>query len=171
MPKVDSTLTDNKNFLQPTGFKVSIERSRYGNLEYFAQSVIHPGASVPITEMPVPRIRNIPYAGDAIDYGQLDIELILDEDLKSYTEMQNWLERIVNQPNLTRREAENQGVDPTSADITVTILTSHNNANLRIKYNDCIPISLGQITLASTGGSLSYITFSASFRFRDFEIS
>ena len=168
---MSTTLTDNKNFLQPTGFKVSIERSKYGNLEYFAQSVIHPGATVAITEMPVPRIRNIPYAGDAIDYGQLDIELILDEDLKSYTEMQNWLERIINEPNLTRREAESQGTDATTADITVTILTSHNNANLRIKYNDCIPTSLGQITFASTGSSVSYITFGASFRFRDFEIS
>lgn len=170
MSKVTSTLTDNKNFLQPTGFMVSIERSKYGNLEYFAQSVTHPGASVNITEMPVPRIRAIPYAGDTIDYGQLDVELILDEDMKAYREMQDWLERLVNEPNLTRREAENKGTAPTSADITVTILTSHNNTNLRIRYNDCIPTQLGQITLSSTGGSVSYITFATTFRFRDFEI-
>lgn len=170
MSKVNSTLTDNKNFLQPTGFKVSIERSKYGNLEYFAQSVTHPGASIGIAELPVPRIRNIPYAGDTIDYGELSIDLILDEDLESYREMQNWLERIINEPHTTRREAEVRNESPTYADITLTILTSHNNANMKIKYNDCLPVTLGQISFASTGGNLSYITFTATFRFRDFEL-
>ena len=37
-----ATLTDNKNYLQPTGFSVSIDRKNYPNLQYFAQSITHP---------------------------------------------------------------------------------------------------------------------------------
>ena len=37
-------LTTNKNYLQPTGFRVIISRQNYPNLEYFAQGVTHPGA-------------------------------------------------------------------------------------------------------------------------------
>ena len=33
----DDELTSNLNYLQPTGFRVVIDRTRYPNLEYFAQ--------------------------------------------------------------------------------------------------------------------------------------
>ena len=38
----DAELTSNINYLQPTGFRISIDRKRYPNLEYFCQQVIHP---------------------------------------------------------------------------------------------------------------------------------
>ena len=47
-------LTDNKNLLQPTGFRVIVERENYGNLEFFAQAVSHPGATVSAVEIPTP---------------------------------------------------------------------------------------------------------------------
>ena len=75
------SLTDNKNFLQPTGFRIVIERETYGNLEYFSQSVTHPGSTVAAVELPVPRVTGLPYAGDTISYSELTLNLILDEDL------------------------------------------------------------------------------------------
>ena len=40
--QIDSQeLTTNLNYLQPTGFRVIINRTRYPNLEYFVQSVSH----------------------------------------------------------------------------------------------------------------------------------
>ena len=35
----DQNLTTNLNYLQPTGFKLLIDRVKYPNLEYFCQGV------------------------------------------------------------------------------------------------------------------------------------
>ena len=145
------SLTDNKNFLQPTGFRIVIERETYGNLEFFAQSVQHPGASVNAVEVPVPRIQGLPMPGDTISYGELSLNLILDEDLTTYKEVQK--------------------VDGIHHDITVIVLTSHNNFCAQIKYKNCIPTQLGAIELTSTIGDVTYINFDATFRFTEFVLS
>jgi len=164
-----STLTSNKNYLQPTGFKIIINRDNYSNLEYFAQAITHPGASVNPTELPVKRVTSVPLAGDKINYGEMSIDVLLDEDMESYKEMQAWLERIVNDGQVNALPGD--GRTSTYADIAILILSSHNNKNVQIKYYDCVPTNLGSIQLASNTGDLTYPTYSASFRFSHFEIS
>jgi hypothetical protein len=61
--------------------------------------------------------------------------------------------------------------DPASyADIRISILTSHNNANRQLKYVNALPITLGDITLASTTDG-QFITFPVNFRFDYFEFA
>jgi len=151
-------LTTNKNFLQPTGFRVVINREEYPNLEYFAQSVNHPGASVNPTEISIPRLSQLPLQGDKLTYTELSINLIIDEDMESYKEMQKWMEESV------------ETLDDISADITVLILTSHNNKNIEIRYKNCIPTNIGAFELNSTTGDTTLMTFDATFRFSHFEI-
>lgn len=164
-----ATLTDNKNYLQPTGFSVSIDRKNYPNLQYFAQSITHPGSSVNPVEIPARRIVSVPLAGDKISYGEFQVDFILDEDMESYTELQKWLERIVNKGHITATEALSSGEIATAADITVNILTSHNNKNKRIKYLGCIPTNVGSIEMNASQNQ-TYLTFTSSFRFDRFEI-
>lgn len=161
------SLTTNKNFLQPTGFKFVIDRRNYPNLEYFAQSVTHPGASVNPLELPTSRITGVPLAGDKITYGQLTLEVILDEDMVSYKEMQSWLERIVNDGQVNDTVGNRIA---TYSDITVIIMTSHNNKNVQIKYSDCVPVDIGSIQMASNTSDVTFLTFEVSFRFSTFEI-
>lgn len=160
-------LTTNKNFLQPTGFKFVIDRRNYPNLEFFAQSVTHPGATVNPLELPTTRIAGVPLAGDKITYGQLTLEVILDEDMVSYKEIQSWLERIVNDGHVD--ETINDKI-ATYSDITLIIMTSHNNKNVQIKYKDCVPVDVGSIQLASNTSDVTFLTFEVSFRFSSFEI-
>lgn len=162
------SLTVNKNYLQPTGFKFIINRQNYSNLEYFAQSVTHPGASVNPVALPTARVTSVPLAGDKITYGDLQLEVILDEDMQGYQELQNWLERTVNDGHVD--EATDTKL-ATYSDITVLILTSHNNRNVQIKYKDCIPTDIGSITMASNTADVIYPTYQVSFRFSSFEIA
>ena len=165
-----ATLTPNKNYLQPTGFRVMINRQNYPNAEYFAQSITHPGANVPAVEVPSLRVRSVPVAGDKINYSDLEIEFLLDEDLVVYREMHAWLERIVNDGQVnTSQSIENDPI-PTFADITLMVLTSHNNENVKFRYKDCIPTDISSIQMSSTRADVSYITFTTSFRFSTFEI-
>ena len=81
-----ATLTANKNYLQPSGFRVIIDRENYPNLEFFAQSVNHPDVSIAGTNLPFRRIENVNMPGDTISFSELTVSFILDEDMKAYTE-------------------------------------------------------------------------------------
>lgn len=161
------SLTTNKNFLQPTGFKFIINRRNYSNLEYFAQSVTHPGSTVNPLELPTTRIASVALAGDKITYSQLSLEVILDEDMESYKEMQSWLERTVNDGHI---DESTDGNVATYSDITLIIMTSHNNKNVQIRYKDCVPVDIGSIQMASNVNDVAFTTFQVSFRFSSFEI-
>jgi hypothetical protein len=160
------TLTGNKNYLQPTGFRVIIDRENYPNLEFFAQSVDHPDVSMTAPTVAYSRIGNVSLPGDALEYSELNIQFILDEDIKSYTELYNWIESLVNK-NFVKPNSTSEV--PTQADISVSILSSHNNQNKRILYKGCNPTSLSGLQLTSIASSVEYLTFNASFVFTGFE--
>lgn len=165
---LDDELTTNMNYLVPTGFRVLIDRVRYPNLEYFAQEVEHPGASLPPVELPVRRITSVPLAGDKMTFTEVSFTLLVDEDMKGYQEMFDWMVRITNEG---QKSGLNRGQDkPTYADITLSILSSHNNTVRKIRYLDCVPVNLGGIQFRATAGDSQYLTFQAQFRFSQFEI-
>lgn len=164
----DEELTSNLNYLQPTGFKVIIDRTRYPNLEYFVQSVSHPGASLTPIELPVRRITSVPLAGDKMTFSEVGFDIIVDENMTSYKEMYDWMTRIVNEGQVSAGERDTK--KPTYADITLSVLSSHNNTVQKIRYLDCVPTTLGAIEFQSTSGDTTFVTFNASFRFSQFEI-
>ena len=59
---------------------------------------------------------------------------------------------------------------PTYADITLSILSSHNNQTKQVRYIDCIPTALGDIVFESTADGQTFITFAATFRFNYFKL-
>ncbi len=164
-------LTSNLNYLQPTSYKLTIDRENYPNLEYFAQSVTHPGMIMNPVEMPYKQLSGIPFTGAKLTYNELSANLILDENLSSYDEMYNWMRRLLTQEEIPaiKRNFKTKVV-PTYSDIVVSILSSHNNKTKQIKYIDCIPIALGDITFESTATGTEFVTFTISFRFSYFDL-
>lgn len=172
MPTLNPDATtgiNNINFLQPTAFKITIDRKNYPNLEFFAQTVMHPSMSLGFAEMPYPRIGTISMPGDKLTFGELSANIILDENMNSYMEMYNWMKRIVETKNITSLNVYTDDI-PTQADVTVSVLTSHNNVSKRIRYIDCIPTLLGDVSFESTTGDIQYLTFPVGFKFSYFEI-
>ena len=167
---------NNLNYLQPSAFRLSIDRKHYANLEFFAQTVLHPALSMNPVEVPYKRISSVPFAGDKLTFTELTCMIIVDENLNSYTEMYNWMTRLVETNEISPTErmsritSSNYMSQGTTADITLSILSSHNNTLRTIKYLDCLPVSLGDMTLESTSGDVQYITFPATFRFSTFEL-
>jgi len=166
-------LTDNINLFQPTGFRVSIDRQNFANLQFFVQSVTHPGANNAAVETPFKGVQGVPLPGGTMSYGELSIEVLIDEDFLAYTEMYNWMLRLVNNEQYELRDNFSGGGSPTPtlADITITALTSHNNQNVKFKYIDCVPTNIGDIRFEANNQSVEYYTFNASFRFSYFDIT
>jgi hypothetical protein len=98
--------------------------------------------------------------------------IILDEDMKSYQEMHNWMRRILDQDNVTALDRFTNATQkpPAQSDITLSILNSSNNAVAQIIYRDSIPTALTDIQFQATSGAESFLTFGASFRFTYFDI-
>ena len=162
-------LTENFNYLQPTSFKLTVDRKNYPNLEFFCQSFVHPGMLLNAVEIPYKKIQSIPFIGDKLTFNELQANILLDEDMKSYDDMYSWMRRILDVGNITAYQAS-QGSPPSMADMTLTILSSHNNKTRQVRYIDCIPTALTDIQFESTAGGESFIFFGASFRFSYFEL-
>ena len=166
------SLTTNFNYLQPTGFKLVIDRTNYPNLEFFVQDFTHAGVIMNTADLQYKKLAAIPFIGDKLTYNEMLANIILDEDMKAYTEMHDWMRRILDQDMTTpvdRFKAKTEK-PPAQSDITLSILSSSNNPVVRIKYKDCIPVALTDIQFQSTAGGESFITFGASFRFTYFDI-
>lgn len=164
-----SSAINNINYLQPNLFKLIVDRKNYTNLEFFAQSISHPTVDAAPAELPVQRVTRINLPADKLTYGELVANVIIDENMNSYVEMHNWISRMV-QENYKDPLARDADLPPIEADITVHMLSSHNNTIRTIKYLDCMPISLGGVEL-ETQNAEGYITYPVVFRFTYFEIS
>ena len=165
-------LTENFNYLQPTSFKLVIDRRNYPNLEFFCKTITHPGMILNPVELGIPRLAGLPMPGESLTFNELSTNVILDENLEGYSEMYNWILRLVNtnMGTSTRGSIATNTDTPTYADITLSILSSHNNQTKQIRYLDCIPTSLGDIVFESTADGQTFITFAASFRFNYFKL-
>ena len=162
---------DNFNFFQPTGFRVVIDRRFYGHLQFNVARVNHPGAQNAANDTPFKRT-SVPFPGNTMTYGELNMDVILDEDFVSYREMYDWMLRLVNEEQIAQRIDYKSAQDPipTYADIHVIALTSNNVKNVEFRYKDCVPTNIGDINFDAQNQGVDYITFPASFRFSYFEI-
>ena len=160
---------NNINLLQPNAFRLVIDRKYFPNLEFFAQSIVHPEVSAVPAELPVRRTR-VAFAADKLQFGELQANIILDENLNSYVEMYNWVNRLVDQSQVNSLDAT-KAIPPTECDITLSILSSHNNTVRTIKYIECVPTGLGSIQLEASSGPDQYITYPANFRYSYFELA
>lgn len=159
--------TCDTNYLQPSGFKVTISKSRFPYLAFFAQTIQHPSMEINSTDLGYKRMSSIPFIGDAIEFGTVTMEVILDEKMQVYNEIYNWLQNMVESKHkLFSISTDTELSD--YCDIRVNILNSANNSSREIKYVNAFPVTLGDIQLASTNDE-TYITVPMSFRFDYFD--
>ena len=165
-----STITTNTNYLQPNGFKISIDRKYFPNLAFYAQKVMHPSMNGAAVSVPVSRLsQGVRMTPDSIDFGELSMMIIMDEEMATYEEIYNWMESFVNKQDATPLDVAS-GAGPSFADITVSITNSHNNVIKQIVYKNAIPTSLGDIMFEAATGDVQYIIMPVNFAFDTFEI-
>jgi len=170
MSAIDNT-PKNLNNLQFNNFNFILKRAP--NVKFFLQKVTIPGISITPTEQTTPFV-TIPYSGEHIDYGTLDIEFILDEDLQNWKEIHDWI-RALGKPTkyqeykyLTEQTVTSgKGV---VSDLEITLLTNQKNPNYSFIFRDAFPVSLSSIPLQITEADIQYITAFASFKFTYYDI-
>ncbi len=150
-------LTDNFNMLSPTGFRLTIEAPTFSNLEYFITTVNLPTVNLPEVSAGYKNYQGF-VAGDTLTYDAIDIQFLIDEDMKNYVEVFNWMKSNANDNTSTKH------------DIILTILSSHNNLNKQIRFVRAIPTSLGGAEFTTQATDIEYLQGTISFRYDYFEI-
>ena len=79
----------NRNFLSPVGFLLDLEI--FNGVDFFCQSASIPEIAMPFSEVQTP-YRNVPIVSSGgVSYGDLNVRFIIDEDLKNYLVIHNWI--------------------------------------------------------------------------------
>lgn len=150
----------NRNFLTPIGFKLNLEI--FNSVDFFCQSVNLPDVNMPFTEVPT-RFRSFPIApGGGMEFGDLRVRFIIDEDLHNYLSIHNWIK--------TNSGANEHPDVPEYSNGQLFILTSNFNTNRIIDFQNLFPINITDITFDSTANDVEYFTADVSFKFTDYTI-
>tara|TARA_Y100000996_G_scaffold268090_1_gene211067 strand:+ start:9952 stop:10500 length:549 start_codon:yes stop_codon:yes gene_type:complete len=159
---------DNKNFLSPVGFKFQIRKLPHVN--WFLQSVNIPGINLGEATHPTPFVDTF-FPGD-MTFDPLNITFKVDEDLKNWAELQEWIFALGTPNNFDeyRRNVNRMGNEAIFSDGTLITLNSYMNANYEIIFKDLFPTSLSDLTFDTTSADIDYLTASATFRYVNYEL-
>ena len=82
--------TDNapSKFLSGVGFQLTL--NKLPGVSYYCQSVTVPSLNLAVAEQPT-MYRRLPEPGDEVNYDDLSIRFLVDEDMKNYISIHNWL--------------------------------------------------------------------------------
>jgi len=172
------TPIDNRNFLAPTGFKFSLKRSP--GVAFFCNQANIPSLDLGVATQPS-YLKDIDVPGDKIQFGDLTLRFLVDEDLVNYMEIQNWI-RGLGYPETLQEfdKLESEAVLPGNfgrsgdniySDGTLQILSSNLVAKFNVNFKDMFPYSLSTITFDATDTDIEYFTADVSFKYTIYNLT
>ena len=178
--RVGPTQIENRNFLAPVGFRFNLQRSP--GVAYFCNQANIPDISLGVATQPN-YLRDIPTPGDKMDFGDLSLRFLVDEDLKNYMEIQKWMRGLgfpesIQEFNKFEKEGRNnlpkryaQFGDQIYSDGTLQILSSNLVPAFQVVFNDLFPYTLSTITFDATDTDIEYFTADVSFKYTIYNLT
>ena len=156
------------DYAPPTQFKFSL--TKLPKVEYFTTACNIPGISLGNTIQPTP-LADIPLPGDTINFSDLEITFLVDENLENFREIHGWMYGIgypksrtqfadlvgANKDRFPTQGKDSQTTDagkvkygatplgPIFSDATLNVLSSKNRANIEVRFSDVFPVSLSSL--------------------------
>ena len=173
-----ATPIDNRNFLAPTGFKFALKRSP--GVAFFCNEANIPDLNLGIAVQPT-YLKDIDRPGDKIQFGDLTIRFLVDEDLSNFMEIQNWIRGLGFPESIQEfRDLEKEATMPSNfanserdifSDGTLQILSSNLIPKFQVKFEGLFPYSLTTLTFDATDTDIEYFTAEASFKYTIYSIT
>ena len=91
----------NKNFLSPIGFVFLLDKAK--KTSFLCQRASIPELSLGDIAIPTRGFVSVPLEGN-IQYSTLNIDFIVDEDLRNYMEIHNWIRALGVPDNVAERQ-------------------------------------------------------------------
>jgi len=166
----------NPNFLQPNKYQLNFGRSP--NVRYFCQSLSVPGISLSEIPQTNPFV-DVYVPGEKAIYDLLNITFIVDEELKSWLEIHDWIramtfpkefEEYKKLDRLNKYTTNIPTVKPQYSDATITLLSSSNTPYYNFRFYDVFPTTLSTFVMSATDSPDTIITADATFRYSYFDV-
>lgn len=169
------------DYLRPSFFR--LEFTNLPRTTYTCQVANIPELNIGAATQQAP-IRDIPLIGDKLEYGDLNVEFILNEDMSNYIEIYNWIlniagtdlvnmttddfrKALVGYPSTPNKPDLSRGL---YADAQLYIINSSNRPVIKVNYLDVIPIAISVPTFDITNTNQDPMSARASFKYRIFNI-
>jgi hypothetical protein len=171
---IQCPIPSNINPLSPNGFNFSV--TKLPEITFFCQSVNLPGIILgepqfanPLSKQPIP--------GDELTYEQLNVQFLIDEEMKNYTAIYDWMIALGFPEDYNQykqlvgdRARGSSELISNFSDATLTILNANNTKVKEIYFKDVFPTSLESLLFSSTNNDVNYMVGNASFRFGYYKI-
>lgn len=116
------------------------------------------------------------HPGDTLQYGDLPVQFLVDENMINYTLIHNWMtgmgfpESCQQFLNWTTDENGDRDLKLQFSDATLGVLNSNYNVIANIKFWDLFPTSLSTLEFTATDTDINYVTANATFSYLYYQI-
>ena len=182
------------DYASPTQFKFQL--LKLPKVEYFCTSVNIPGVTLSNVDIATP-LKSIPVPGTILNYGDLEMSFLVDENLENYREIHGWLtglgfprdhkqaKTLVDAakdrfPTGGKSEAITDAgkvtgspmpLGPVFSDATLNVLTSKNTANIEVRFSDMFPVSLSALNFNQQAADVDYLSASVTMKYKIYEFA
>ena len=168
----------NRNFLSPTGFKFSLKRAPA--VAFFCNQANIPSLDLCLAVQHT-WLKDIDTPGDKIQFGDLSLRFLVDEDLVNYMELQRWIRGLGYPENMDEfRKLEGEAVMPSNfgqagddiySDGTLQILSSNLVPAFQVVFSDLFPYTLSTVTFDATDTDIEYFTADVGFKYTIYNLT
>ena len=164
----------NINPLSPNGFQFSI--TKVPEVSFFCQEVNLPDITLPEAIQATP-FSDAKIPGDKLTYGELTVQFIIDEDMKNYKAIHDWITALgfpkdkgqyrqwLNDHDMLNDSELQKGY----SDGVLAILNNNNAPSRAIRFVDMFPTNIQALNFISTSTDVQYLIGTASFAYTYYE--
>ena len=182
------------DYASPTQFKFQL--LKLPKVEYFCTSVNIPGVSLSNIDIATP-LKSIPVPGTILDYGDLEMSFLVDENLENYREIHGWLTGLGFPRDHTQAKTlldaakdrfptggksdavtdagkvtgSPMPLGPVFSDATLNVLTSKNTANIEVRFSDMFPVALSGLNFNQQANDVDYLSASVTMKYKIYEFA
>jgi len=158
------------NFLSGIGFQFSLKK--LPGVSFYCQSANVPSINLSVATQAT-RFNTLQEPGDEVNYDDLTVRFLVDENLKNYMSIHNWI-RYLGHPessdDWTNFSDGELYTEKQYSDGFIFILDSNFNRKFEIYFKDLFPVSLGGLNFDATYTDTEYFAVDATFKYTIYDI-
>ena len=155
----------NKSLLSPIGFRFQIQKLPHVN--YFCTAASIPDMTLGRIDTVTNPFNKLPIAGDKMEFSDLSLKFRVDEDMKNYREIVDWMTGLGFPDNYEQRKLL---TEPYS-DASLIIMTSQYQPNIEVKFIDLYPTNIASLEFDISQSDIEYLTGDVTFTYRSYQIT
>ena len=163
----------NRNFLSPAAFLFNV--TKIPKVSFFCTSASIPSITL-ATETQPSYLKDIDVPGEKLTYADLTVRFLVDEDLKNYMAIHNWMTGIGYPESLqdfrteVTKDDNSRDLNQQFSDGALQILNSNFRTNAIVRFKDLFPVSLSSLEFDTSVTDVQYFTADATFKYLVYNI-